>query len=172
MRSRMQIFIQTLVTGIVTGCLYALIALGYSMVYGILKLLNFAHGDIFMVGAFIGYFAIRLVRRRDRALDPGRAAARSSCSSVAMLGGGAARRRDRALRLPAAARRAADRAADHRARRLVLPRERGAARSSAATTSATTTAGRRSSPSSVAIHIAGVHIALVQIIDRRRQRSC
>src|ERR1019366_3874174 len=54
----MQIFIQTLVTGLVTGCLYALIALGYSMVYGVLKLLNFAHGDLFMVGAFIGYFAI------------------------------------------------------------------------------------------------------------------
>jgi branched-chain amino acid transport system permease protein len=54
----MQIFIQTLVTGIVTGCLYALIALGYTMVYGVLKLLNFAHGDIFMVGAYIGYFSI------------------------------------------------------------------------------------------------------------------
>jgi branched-chain amino acid transport system permease protein len=55
----MQIFIQTLVTGLVTGCLYALIALGYSMVYGVLKLLNFAHGDLYMVGAFIGYFAIQ-----------------------------------------------------------------------------------------------------------------
>src|ERR1019366_10692678 len=54
----MQIFIQTLVTGLVTGCLYALIALAYSMVYGVLKLLNFAHGDLYMVGAFIGYFAI------------------------------------------------------------------------------------------------------------------
>ncbi len=41
--------------GIVLGSLYALIALGYTMVYGILKLLNFAHGDIYMVGAFIGY---------------------------------------------------------------------------------------------------------------------
>jgi branched-chain amino acid transport system permease protein len=41
--------------GIVLGSLYALIALGYSMVYGILKLLNFAHGDIYMVGAYIGY---------------------------------------------------------------------------------------------------------------------
>jgi branched-chain amino acid transport system permease protein len=56
----MQIAIQTLVTGIVTGCLYALIALGYSMVYGVLKLLNFAHGDLYMVGAFIGYFSIQL----------------------------------------------------------------------------------------------------------------
>jgi branched-chain amino acid transport system permease protein len=41
--------------GIVQGSLYSLIALGYTMVYGILKLLNFAHGDVYMVGAFIGY---------------------------------------------------------------------------------------------------------------------
>ena len=54
----MQLFIQTLVNGLTTGSMYALIALGYTMVYGVLKLLNFAHGDLFMVGAFIGYFAI------------------------------------------------------------------------------------------------------------------
>jgi branched-chain amino acid transport system permease protein len=44
-----------LVNGTVLGALYALVALGYSLVYGILKLLNFAHGDVFMVGAFMGY---------------------------------------------------------------------------------------------------------------------
>ena len=55
----MTVFFQTIVNGIVTGCLYALIALGYTMVYGVLKLLNFAHGDIYMVGAYIGYFAIQ-----------------------------------------------------------------------------------------------------------------
>ncbi len=55
----MQVFIQTLVNGLTTGCLYALIALGYTMVYGILKLLNFAHGDVYMVGAYIGYFVIQ-----------------------------------------------------------------------------------------------------------------
>jgi branched-chain amino acid transport system permease protein len=49
------LFVTELVAGITHGSLYALIALGYSMVYGILKLLNFAHGDIFMVGAYIGY---------------------------------------------------------------------------------------------------------------------
>jgi branched-chain amino acid transport system permease protein len=49
------LFVTELLAGIVHGCLYALIALGYSMVYGILKLLNFAHGDVFMVGSFIGY---------------------------------------------------------------------------------------------------------------------
>jgi branched-chain amino acid transport system permease protein len=49
------LFFTELVAGIVHGSVYALIALGYSMVYGILKLLNFAHGDIYMIGAFIGY---------------------------------------------------------------------------------------------------------------------
>ena len=52
----MQELFQTFINGLTTGCLYALIALGYSMVYGILKLLNFAHGDVYMVGAYIGYF--------------------------------------------------------------------------------------------------------------------
>ena len=45
--------------GITTGALYALVALGFSMVYGVLKLLNFAHGDLYMVGAFVGYFVIQ-----------------------------------------------------------------------------------------------------------------
>jgi branched-chain amino acid transport system permease protein len=49
------LFVQLLVNGLTLGSLYALIALGYSMVYGILKLLNFAHGDVYMVGAFAGY---------------------------------------------------------------------------------------------------------------------
>jgi branched-chain amino acid transport system permease protein len=52
-------FVQTIVNGLETGFLYALIALGYTMVYGILKLLNFAHGDLYMVGAYIGYFVIQ-----------------------------------------------------------------------------------------------------------------
>ena len=55
----MRFFFQELVNGLTTGSLYALIALGYTMVYGILKLLNFAHGDVFMIGAFIGYFVIQ-----------------------------------------------------------------------------------------------------------------
>jgi branched-chain amino acid transport system permease protein len=52
-------FFQQVVNGLTTGSLYALIALGYSMVYGVLKLLNFAHGDLYMLGAFIGYFVIQ-----------------------------------------------------------------------------------------------------------------
>ena len=55
----MQELIQTIVSGLVTGCIYALIALGYTMVYGILKLLNFAHGDVYMIGAFLGYFVVQ-----------------------------------------------------------------------------------------------------------------
>ncbi len=46
---------QTLINGLTLGSVYALIALGYSMVYGILQLLNFAHGDVYMVGAYLGY---------------------------------------------------------------------------------------------------------------------
>jgi branched-chain amino acid transport system permease protein len=55
-----QEIIQQLVNGISLGSIYALIALGYTMVYGIIKLINFAHGDIYMIGAFIGFFAIKV----------------------------------------------------------------------------------------------------------------
>ena len=55
----MDTFFQQVVNGLTTGSLYALIALGYSMVYGVLKLLNFAHGDLYMIGAFVGYFMIQ-----------------------------------------------------------------------------------------------------------------
>jgi len=50
-------FVQTLLIGIGLGAIYALIALGYTMVYGILKLINFAHGDVVMLGAFVGYYS-------------------------------------------------------------------------------------------------------------------
>jgi len=50
-------FMQQMVNGISLGSMYALIAIGYTMVYGVLRLINFAHGDIMMVGAFIAYFA-------------------------------------------------------------------------------------------------------------------
>jgi branched-chain amino acid transport system permease protein len=51
-------FWELTVSGITLGSVYALIALGYSMVYGILKLLNFAHGDVYMIGAFLGWFVL------------------------------------------------------------------------------------------------------------------
>jgi len=52
------LFVQQLVNGLQIGFVYALIALGYTMVYGIVKLINFAHGDVFMVGAFVSFYAI------------------------------------------------------------------------------------------------------------------
>ena len=55
----MAFFFQELVNGITTGALYALVALGFTMVYGVLQLLNFAHGDLYMVGAYIGFFVIQ-----------------------------------------------------------------------------------------------------------------
>lgn len=53
--------IQQLVNGISLGSIYALIALGYTMVYGIVKLINFAHGDVFMVGSFVGFYSITVL---------------------------------------------------------------------------------------------------------------
>ncbi|MCL6638421.1 MAG: branched-chain amino acid ABC transporter permease [Firmicutes bacterium] len=52
----MEHFLDQVINGLQLGFMYALIALGYTMVYGIIKLINFAHGDVFMVGAFVGYF--------------------------------------------------------------------------------------------------------------------
>ncbi len=52
------LFLQNVINGLQLGFVYALIALGYTMVYGIVKLINFAHGDVFMVGAFVSFFAI------------------------------------------------------------------------------------------------------------------
>jgi branched-chain amino acid transport system permease protein len=52
------LFFDLTVSGLTLGSLYALIALGYSLVYGILKLLNFAHGDVYMIGAFVGWYVL------------------------------------------------------------------------------------------------------------------
>ncbi len=49
--------LQQLVNGISLGAIYALIALGYTMIYGVLRFINFAHGDVFMVGSYVGYYA-------------------------------------------------------------------------------------------------------------------
>lgn len=54
----MQTFFQQVINGLSLGSIYALLALGYTMVYGIIKLINFAHGDIYMLGAFWGYYSI------------------------------------------------------------------------------------------------------------------
>lgn len=56
-------FFQQLINGLALGAIYALIALGYTMVYGVLRFINFAHGDVFMLGAFAGFFLTPFVNR-------------------------------------------------------------------------------------------------------------
>jgi branched-chain amino acid transport system permease protein len=56
-------FIQHLINGLAAGTIYALVALGYTMVYGVLKLINFAHGDVMMVGVYVGYAVAFLLGR-------------------------------------------------------------------------------------------------------------
>ena len=55
----MEMFVMQLINGLSIGSIYALVALGYTMVYGIVKLINFAHGDVIMVGAYIIYLLVR-----------------------------------------------------------------------------------------------------------------
>ena len=52
----MDTFLQQFINGLTLGAIYALVALGYTMVYGVLRLINFAHGDVYMLGAFAGYY--------------------------------------------------------------------------------------------------------------------
>ena len=61
----MEEFLQQLVNGLALGGIYALIALGYTMVYGVLRLINFAHGDVYMVGAFVGLYAAQWLHIAD-----------------------------------------------------------------------------------------------------------
>jgi branched-chain amino acid transport system permease protein len=58
-------FLQHIVNGLSLGSIYALIALGYTMVFGILQLINFAHGDVFMIGAFVGMYAAKYTGAAD-----------------------------------------------------------------------------------------------------------
>ena len=55
-------FLQQIINGLSLGSIYALIALGYTMVYGIIKLINFAHGDMYMLGAYIGFVAVTVMK--------------------------------------------------------------------------------------------------------------
>src|SRR5262245_32889936 len=58
-------WIGLIISGAVQGGIYALIALGYTMVYGILRMINFAHGDVFMIGMFAGLFTAELLDQYD-----------------------------------------------------------------------------------------------------------
>jgi len=64
----MTTFLQQLVNGLSLGSIYALIALGYTMVYGVLRLINFAHGDVYMLGAYVGYFLSRRLQQKEPSL--------------------------------------------------------------------------------------------------------
>jgi hypothetical protein len=108
----MEYFVQQLINGITLGAIYGLIAIGYTMVYGIIGMINFAHGDIFMIGAFIALIAFRadgLARGHLGPLICSRAARRDGAHRALRLD-------HRAHRLPAAARLVPPGAADLRDR--------------------------------------------------------
>ena len=102
----MDTFTQLTLNGLTEGSTYALIALGYTLVYGVLKLLNFAHGDVFMVGSFIGFGVLKVLggagdpklpglapAHADGARRDGRAAPSSASPSSASPTGRCATRR-------------------------------------------------------------------------------
>jgi branched-chain amino acid transport system permease protein len=78
-------FIQHLINGLAAGTIYALVALGYTMVYGVLKLINFAHGDVMMLGVYVGYAVAFLLGREHLGTIPGAllvfAVALSACAA-------------------------------------------------------------------------------------------
>lgn len=81
----MDIFLKQLVNGLSLGSIYALIALGYTMVYGIVKLINFAHGDVMMVGAYTGYFVLRSMGTTPLGLSCAFAAAMLVCACLSIV---------------------------------------------------------------------------------------
>ena len=79
-------FLQQLINGLSLGAVYALIALGYTMVYGILRFINFAHSDVFMVGAFAGYYFSRFFHFPHESFGGGIAVTAMSMVACAALG--------------------------------------------------------------------------------------
>lgn len=78
-------FLQQLINGLSLGSIYALIALGYTMVYGIVKLINFAHGDVMMMGAYAGYFVLMCLGATVPGLTGAFIAAMVLCGLLAIL---------------------------------------------------------------------------------------
>ncbi len=93
-----QVLLQQLVNGLTIGAVYALIALGYTMVYGILQLINFAHGEVFMLGAYVGVAALALLGPSVSGLPAGLAMAAAAMAGCAALGWGIERLAYRPLR--------------------------------------------------------------------------
>lgn len=81
----MDTFLKQLVNGLSLGSIYALIALGYTMVYGIVKLINFAHGDVMMVGAYTGYFVLKALGTTPFGLAMAFVASMVVCSLLSLL---------------------------------------------------------------------------------------
>lgn len=81
----MTMIIRQLVNGLSLGSIYALIALGYTMVYGIVKLINFAHGDILMVGSYCGFFIMSMLGTSPAALIAAFVFAMAFCALLAVL---------------------------------------------------------------------------------------
>ena len=101
----MDIFLQQLVNGLTLGSVYAIVALGYTMVYGIIQLINFAHGEVVMIGAMVALTVINALvgantglprardrRRRRAGRDPGLHGASATRSSASPTGRCGARR--------------------------------------------------------------------------------
>ncbi len=82
----MTTFLQQLVNGLSLGSIYALIALGYTMVYGVLRLINFAHGDVYMVGAYVGYYLSRRLQGEEPSIISALVVMAGSMIVCALLG--------------------------------------------------------------------------------------
>jgi branched-subunit amino acid ABC-type transport system permease component len=108
----MEILLQQIINGLVSGSMYALVALGYTMVYGIINLINFAHGEVLMVGALTSWAII--TNAQEAMPGPARVAAAAGGAGDLVRGRGGAELRHREDRLPAAAQQPQAGAADHR----------------------------------------------------------
>jgi branched-chain amino acid transport system permease protein len=80
------VYLQQFINGLTIGSVYALIALGYTMVYGVLEMINFAHGDVYMVGSFLGLFVLGLMGPLAGSIGGGVAVALSAAILGAMAG--------------------------------------------------------------------------------------
>jgi len=79
-------FLQQLINGLSLGAIYALIALGYTMVYGVLRFINFAHSEVFMVGAFVGYYLVEKYHLPTQSIGGGLLAMAVAMAVCAALG--------------------------------------------------------------------------------------
>ncbi len=121
------VLLQQVINGISLGAMYSLLAIGFTLVYGIMELINFAHFNVFMVGSFLGMWALELLGLSGQSqVLTGFAlfGALAFAFVLAMLGCGRARRRHRAHRVAAAARRSRHHRHDHDDRGVLYPLQR------------------------------------------------